>query len=45
LQLLWQNLINACDQLHVTRDDVNITEQDLVEIPKGTVTEEGLEKH
>jgi malate synthase len=33
------------NQLHVTRDDVNITEQDLVEIPKGTVTEEGIRKN
>jgi malate synthase len=34
----------TANQLHVTRDDVNITEQDLVEIPKGTVTEEGIRK-
>ena len=33
------------NQLHITRDDVNITEQDLVEIPKGTVTEEGIRKN
>jgi len=33
------------NQLHVTRDDVNITEQDLVEIPLGTVTEEGVRKN
>jgi malate synthase len=30
------------NQLHVTRDDITITEQDLVEIPKGTVTEDGI---
>lgn len=35
----------TANQLHVTRDDVNITEQDLVEIPKGTVTEEGIRKN
>jgi malate synthase len=29
----------------VTRDDITITEQDLVEIPKGTVTEDGIRKH
>jgi malate synthase len=34
----------TANQLHVTRDDVNITEQDLVEIPKGTVTEDGIRK-
>jgi malate synthase len=33
------------NQLHVTRDDITITEQDLVEIPKGTVTEDGIRKH
>ncbi len=33
------------NQLHVTRDDINITEQDLVEIPKGTVTEAGVRKN
>jgi malate synthase len=33
------------NQLHVTRDDVQITEQDLVEIPKGTVTEVGIRKN
>ena len=33
------------NQLHVTRDDINITEQDLVEIPKGTVTEAGIRKN
>jgi malate synthase len=35
----------TANQLHVTRDDVNITEQDLVEIPRGTVTEEGIRKN
>jgi malate synthase len=33
------------NQLHITRDDVNITEQDLVEIPQGTVTEAGIRKN
>ncbi|WP_178985830.1 malate synthase A [Winogradskyella helgolandensis] len=33
------------NQLHVTRDDVHITEQDLVELPKGTVTEAGIRKN
>jgi malate synthase len=37
--------ISTPNQLHVTRDDVKITEQDLVEIPKGTVTEEGIRKN
>ena len=33
------------NQLHVTRDDVSITEQDLVELPQGTVTEAGIRKN
>ncbi len=33
------------NQLHVTRDDINITEQDLVELPKGTVSEAGIRKN
>jgi malate synthase len=33
------------NQLHITRDDINITEQDLVEMPKGTVTEAGVRKN
>ncbi|MCK8480324.1 malate synthase A [Psychroserpens algicola] len=33
------------NQLHVTRDDINITESDLVELPKGSVTEAGIRKN
>ncbi|WP_044402189.1 malate synthase A [Lacinutrix sp. Hel_I_90] len=33
------------NQMHVTRNDINITEQDLVELPKGTVTEAGIRKN
>ncbi|MFT6837976.1 MAG: malate synthase [Sediminicola sp.] len=33
------------NQLHVTRDDVQITQADLVEVPKGTVTEAGIRKN
>ena len=33
------------NQLHVTRDEIKITEKDLVEIPKGTVTEAGIRKN
>jgi malate synthase len=35
----------APNQLHITRDDLNITEKDLIEIPKGTVTEAGIRKN
>ncbi|WP_299890474.1 malate synthase A [uncultured Lacinutrix sp.] len=33
------------NQLHITRDDVQITEADLVELPLGTVTESGIRKN
>ncbi|MGA8853063.1 MAG: malate synthase A, partial [Christiangramia sp.] len=33
------------NQLHVTREDISITEQNLVEIPEGTVTEAGIRKN
>ena len=33
------------NQLHVSRSDVNISEQDLVEIPKGSITEAGIRKN
>jgi malate synthase len=33
------------NQLHITRDDVQITQQDLIELPKGTVTEAGIRKN
>ena len=33
------------NQLHISRDDVHITEADLVEIPQGTVSEAGIRKN
>ena len=33
------------NQIHVSRDDVKITAEDLVEIPLGTVTESGVRKN
>ena len=33
------------NQIHVKRFDVNVTETDLVEMPKGTITEEGIRKN
>lgn len=33
------------NQMHVTRDDITITEANLVEIPKGTITEAGVRKN
>lgn len=39
-----QYMPNA-NQLNVLREDVSISEQDLVELPKGTITEEGVRKN
>ena len=33
------------NQIHVSRDDVKISESALVEMPKGTITEEGIRKN
>ena len=33
------------NQIEVSRNDITITEQDLVEIPKGTITEAGIRKN
>ena len=35
----------ASNQLHLTLDDLNVSEQDLVAVPKGTVTEAGIRKN
>ncbi|MDO6596878.1 malate synthase A [Oceanihabitans sp. 2_MG-2023] len=35
----------TANQLHVLREDVHITEQDLVAMPKGTVSETGIRKN
>ncbi|MFE3869727.1 malate synthase A [Flavobacterium sp. ZS1P70] len=33
------------NQIHVKREDVHVSEKDLLEIPKGTITEEGVRKN
>jgi malate synthase len=33
------------NQIHVSRNDVKVDEKDLVEIPKGTITEDGIRKN
>ncbi|MBX9807229.1 MAG: malate synthase A, partial [Flavobacteriaceae bacterium] len=33
------------NQIHIKREDVNVTEADLLEAPKGTITEEGIRKN
>ncbi|MDG5492083.1 malate synthase A [Psychroserpens sp. SPM9] len=41
----FNNHMPTTNQLHITRDDVNITEADLVELPLGTITEAGIRKN
>ncbi|KGL63898.1 malate synthase A [Polaribacter sp. Hel1_85] len=33
------------NQIHISRDDVKVSESDLVEMPKGTITEAGIRKN
>ncbi|MFV5696768.1 malate synthase A [Flavobacterium sp. ZT3R17] len=33
------------NQIHIKRDDVHVTENDLLETPEGTITEEGVRKN
>ncbi len=37
--------LSTPNQLHISRNDLDITEADLVELPKGTVTEAGVRKN
>ncbi|MFD2915228.1 malate synthase A [Psychroserpens luteus] len=41
----FDKYMSTPNQLQVLREDVHITEQDLVEIPQGTVTEAGIRKN
>ncbi|CAA0165634.1 malate synthase A [Tenacibaculum maritimum] len=42
---VFDKYMKTKNQIHVTREDVNVTEEDLVEWPKGTITEEGIRKN
>jgi malate synthase len=33
------------NQIHVKRDDITVSENDLLEVPQGTITEEGIRKN
>ncbi|MDC8004435.1 malate synthase A [Aureisphaera galaxeae] len=35
----------TANQLHITRDDIQITEKDLLKVPEGTITEAGVRKN
>ncbi len=44
LDVFNENMLTK-NQIHVKRSDVNVGVNDLVEIPKGTITEEGIRKN
>ena len=42
---VFDNYMPTKNQIHIKRADLNITEIDLLETPKGTITEEGVRKN
>jgi malate synthase len=42
---VFDKYMRTKNQIHVKREDVNVTEADLLEVPKGTITEEGIRKN
>ncbi|MFE3848181.1 malate synthase A [Flavobacterium sp. LB3P45] len=42
---VFDKYMPTANQIHVKREDVHVTEKDLLEIPKGTITEEGVRKN
>jgi malate synthase len=42
---VFDKYMRTKNQIHVKREDVNVTEADLLEAPKGTITEEGIRKN
>jgi malate synthase len=42
---VFDKYMPAKNQIHVKREDVHVTESDLLETPKGTITEEGVRKN
>jgi malate synthase len=43
--IVFDKCMPTANQIHVKREDVHVTEKDLLEIPKGTITEEGVRKN
>lgn len=42
---VFDKYMQTKNQIHVKREDVHVTEADLLEAPKGTITEEGIRKN
>jgi malate synthase len=42
---VFDKYMRTKNQIHIKREDVNVTEADLLEAPKGTITEEGIRKN
>ena len=44
-QSVFDKYMPTQNQIHVKREDVNVVEEDLLAVPKGTITEEGVRKN
>jgi malate synthase len=42
---VFDKYMTTQNQIHVKREDVNVVEEDLLAVPKGTITEEGVRKN
>jgi malate synthase len=42
---VFDKFMPTANQIHVKRDDVKVTEEDLLAVPAGTITEEGVRKN
>lgn len=42
---IFDKYMKTKNQIHVKREDIKVTEADLLEVPKGTITEEGVRKN
>ena len=40
---IFEQAFDGNNQLHVNRDDVNVTAEDLLELPEGTITDAGID--
>lgn len=44
-QSVFDKYMPTQNQIHVKREDVNVVEEDLLAVPKGTITEQGVRKN
>jgi malate synthase len=43
--IVFDKYMPTKNQIHINREDFNVTEEDLLEVPVGTITEEGVRKN